>query len=315
MNKESLKPLSDQIWSEEEPVLVSVFVATYNHAKFIEDALKGFLKQETNFRVEVLINEDCSTDNTAEILKRYEKEHPDLFKIIYQTVNQYSQGIKPFFHILPKIAKGKYIAICEGDDYWTDPLKLQKQVDFLENNPSYSISWTKYKVFKNNKHRFPDWENHLNLTSDYIINLDNVFIPYCTLTLTCVFRASDFDVKLCKSLKHSKDNSLYAICLSRNAGVLLNFYSSVYRVHDGGVYSNVDEFEKVYKSYLNIKEIINKVPNCNNENINKTKKFLLMMSLKNLRFFKNIKTSYLIITDSIKLFGLVKVVNGVLFSK
>ena len=105
--------------------LVSICCITYNHEKFIKDAIEGFLMQKTDFPIEILIHDDASTDGTTEIIKKYEKEYPDLIHAVYQTENQYSQG-KKVFPILANQASGKYIALCEGDDYWTDPLKLQK---------------------------------------------------------------------------------------------------------------------------------------------------------------------------------------------
>jgi glycosyltransferase involved in cell wall biosynthesis len=121
--------------------LVSVCCITYNHEPYIEDALEGFLIQETDFPFEILIHDDASTDRTADIIGQYEAAYPNLIKPIYQLQNQWSKGIRPELINL-KRAKAKYIAFCEGDDYWTDPLKLQKQVDFLEANPKYGLLHT-----------------------------------------------------------------------------------------------------------------------------------------------------------------------------
>lgn len=120
--------------------LVSICSITYNHAPFIRQCLDGFLMQKTNFKYEVIIHDDASTDGTTEIIKEYAKKYPDLITPIYQTENQYSKGLRGFFakFVFPK-AKGKYIALCEGDDYWTDPYKLQKQVDFMEKETNYSM--------------------------------------------------------------------------------------------------------------------------------------------------------------------------------
>lgn len=117
---------------------LSVICLTYNHAKFIRQALDGFVMQKTNFPFEVIVHDDASTDGTVEIIKEYEKKYPDIIKPIYQKENIWEKGIDSKEYIYPKI-KGQYVALCEGDDYWTDPLKLQKQVDFLEENPDYSI--------------------------------------------------------------------------------------------------------------------------------------------------------------------------------
>lgn len=124
-----------------ETMLVSIHCLTYNHEKFIAEAIESFLMQKTNFKFEILIHDDASTDRTPEIIKSYEMQYPELIKPIYQKENQYA--ISNTFNTMNLInltrAKGKYIAVCEGDDYWTDPYKLQKQVDMMEKNPDYSL--------------------------------------------------------------------------------------------------------------------------------------------------------------------------------
>ena len=117
--------------------IVSICCITYNHENYIRDAIEGFLMQKTTFPIEIIIHDDASTDKTAEIVKSYAEKHPDLILPILQAENQYSKGIPISTYAYPK-ARGKYIAFCEGDDYWTDPYKLQKQVDFLESNPDCS---------------------------------------------------------------------------------------------------------------------------------------------------------------------------------
>lgn len=118
--------------------LVSIVCTAYNHEKYIADAIESFLMQEMDFEYEILIHDDASTDRTPEIIKQYESKYPDLIKPIYQTENQYSKGVK-IWHFNMERAKGKYIAVCEGDDYWTDPYKLQKQVDYMEKHPECSM--------------------------------------------------------------------------------------------------------------------------------------------------------------------------------
>lgn len=120
--------------------LVSVCCLTYNHKNYIKKALDGFVMQKTNFSFEVLAHDDASTDGTAEILREYEIKYPDLIKPIYQKENQYSrkQGPISVRFVYPK-ARGKYIALCEGDDYWIHENKLQIQVEYLENNPECSL--------------------------------------------------------------------------------------------------------------------------------------------------------------------------------
>lgn len=117
---------------------VSVYCTVYNHAKYLRDALNGFVSQKTNFPFEVFVHDDASTDGSADIIREYAQAYPHIIKPILQTENQYSKGLKIFgTFILPKVT-GEYIAVCEGDDYWTDPCKLQMQVDFLDSHPEYS---------------------------------------------------------------------------------------------------------------------------------------------------------------------------------
>ncbi|MEN8251933.1 MAG: glycosyltransferase, partial [Bacteroidota bacterium] len=129
-------------WKDSSDIpVVSVCCTAYNHEHYIGEAIDGFLMQETDFPFEILIHDDCSTDETAKIIRNYEKKYPNIIKPIYQRENQYSKGIRvnPIFNFLR--AKGKYIALCEGDDYWIDPLKLQNQIEFLEKNDEYSMCY------------------------------------------------------------------------------------------------------------------------------------------------------------------------------
>lgn len=119
--------------------MVSVYCTAYNHQDYIRKCLEGFVNQKTNFAFEIIVNDDLSTDGTADIIREFEEKYPDIMRPIYQTENQYSQNISIFFnHFLPR-AKGKYFAICEGDDYWTDEYKLQKQFDAMEAHPDINI--------------------------------------------------------------------------------------------------------------------------------------------------------------------------------
>ena len=132
-------------------ILVSVICNTYNQEAFIRDALDSFVMQKTTFPFEVLVHDDASTDSTPQIIREYAERYPDLIKPMFQTENQYSQKIpiSKTFHF-PR-AKGKYFALCEGDDYWTDPLKLQKQVDAMEAHPEIDICAHQAKCVRNGK--------------------------------------------------------------------------------------------------------------------------------------------------------------------
>lgn len=124
--------------------LVSICCITYNHEKYIRDAIEGFLIQKTSFPIEIIIHDDASTDNTPNIIKEYTNNYPNLFVTVLQTENQWSKGGGSILarFVFP-LARGKYISLCEGDDYWTDPMKLQKQVVFLEHNKDHGLVYTK----------------------------------------------------------------------------------------------------------------------------------------------------------------------------
>jgi len=118
--------------------MVSVCCLTYNHEKYIRDALEGFVMQNTDFSYEVFVHDDASTDGTAAIIKEYAEKYPDIIKPILQEENQRSKGVKIISTYIAPLAKGKYIAYCEGDDFWCNSYKLQKQIEFLEAHPEYS---------------------------------------------------------------------------------------------------------------------------------------------------------------------------------
>lgn len=132
------------------PLMVTIRCITYNHEPYIRQCLEGFVMQKTNFRFEAIVHDDASTDGTAAIIREYAEKYPDIIKPIYETENQYSKHDGSLQRIMDEHTHGKYIAFCEGDDYWTDSLKLQKQVDFLEDNLDYSLSHTNFTYYHQN---------------------------------------------------------------------------------------------------------------------------------------------------------------------
>jgi len=129
----------------DKPV-VSICCVTYNHETYIEDALEGFLSQETDFPFEIIIHDDCSTDKTTQILNEYLEKYPNIIKLIIQTENQWSKGIRILPVLVVPEARGKYIALCDGDDYWIDFEKLQSQVTLMQDHPDINISY--HSVYK-----------------------------------------------------------------------------------------------------------------------------------------------------------------------
>ena len=131
-------------------IIVSIICTAYNHEKYIRDALEGFVMQKTNFRFEAIVHDDASTDGTATIIREYAEKYPDIIKPIYETENQYSKHDGSLQKIMNEACNGKYIAICEGDDYWTDSYKLQKQIDFLESHRDYTMCCSNSEILSNN---------------------------------------------------------------------------------------------------------------------------------------------------------------------
>lgn len=126
--------------------LVSVICITYNHERYIRKCLDGFIMQKTSFPFEVIVHDDASTDKTACVIREYEEKYPEIIKPIYQTENQYSKGNNNITGLTVKYAKGKYIAMCEGDDFWNDPDKLEKQVSILRDNPTCKMCVHKVQI-------------------------------------------------------------------------------------------------------------------------------------------------------------------------
>lgn len=111
-------------------IIVTIRCAAFNHGQYIRQTLDGFVMQKTNFAFEAIVHDDASTDNTADIIREYAEKYPDIIKPFFEKENQYSKGGKEIERIFEENSRGKYMVICEGDDFWTDSLKLQKQVDF-----------------------------------------------------------------------------------------------------------------------------------------------------------------------------------------
>lgn len=162
--------------------LVSVFCPTYNHEKYIRQCLEGFVMQKTTFSIEIIVQDDASTDNTSNIINEFREKYHFIIPVIH-VENIYSQG-KNLNEYFFKNAKGKYIALCEGDDYWTDPLKLQKQVDFLEKNEDYGLVWTDVDFYYQSSGKFKKgiFKNKIlpiyNSFDDILIN--RAYIAPCT---------------------------------------------------------------------------------------------------------------------------------------
>lgn len=155
---------------------------TYNHESYIRQCLEGFVMQKTTFRFEVFVHDDASTDNTPKIVKEFEEKYPDIFTCIYQTENQFKKH-NALTNILFPMAKGKYIALCEGDDFWISENKLQLQVDILENNPSLSFCFHEVKVLNEISNIIYEYPRPLKTVLEFRDILSRHYVATCSLVI------------------------------------------------------------------------------------------------------------------------------------
>jgi glycosyltransferase involved in cell wall biosynthesis len=210
--------------------------------------------QKTNFPIEVLVHYDASTDGTADIIREYEQKYPDIIKPVYQSENQYSKGVSiSQIYNFPR-ARGKYIAFCEGDDYWIDPYKLQKQVDFLEENPKYGMCYTKMKAY------FQCQNKYLRRTFGGTAVAFSKLIYTNTIPTLTVCLKKELLWQYCKEIKPESKKWLmgdYPIWLwfSHNSRIYFhNEVTSVYRVLEDSA-SHSSDIEKRKKFAISTIEI------------------------------------------------------------
>src|SRR5690554_4047855 len=236
MYKSLDRPISitEHKWEEGVDAFVYVQVLTYNHESYIRDCIDGILIQKTTFPVHIVVFEDCSTDNTARILKEYQDKYPNLFTLYLQPTNTFGkeirrEALKPWYDTA---SKGKYIAKCEGDDYWTDPLKLQKQVDFLEVNPDYAFCFHKAEVVIELDNIYQNFNVTLE-TREY--TGEEILRRWAVPTASVVYRNYDY-----RSIPTDKrflygDIILFLWLAEKGKIYCINESMSVYRRHEGGV--------------------------------------------------------------------------------
>jgi glycosyltransferase involved in cell wall biosynthesis len=235
-------------WDDDYP-LVSINCIAYNHENFIKDSLNSFLMQKTSFPFEIIVHDDASKDNTAEIIKEYEERFPNIIKGIYQEENIYSKNQKPF-RITNSMSNGKYIALCDGDDFWLDQNKLKKQIGFLEKNNDYALSGldaviidSKYNIIKNSK---LDNKFKRNYSKEEMRNNNGY-----SLTMNMVFRNILDKLPQEYDLVQNEDRFLFS--LLGNYGKYKfhkNIIPSVYMVHNKSVWSS-QNLEKKSISEMN----------------------------------------------------------------
>lgn len=215
----------------QKDILVSVSMITYNHEKFITEAIESVVSQKTTFPFELVIGEDLSTDNTRAICIELQKKYPDIVRL---RLNDPNQGMMLNWINNIESGKGKYIALCDGDDYWTDPYKLQKQVDFMEANPDFAMcSHSVYTLMCGTLDENIEMERDV-LTTEDIIRKD-----WGLLTSSIFFRK---EAHKTPDWYYTVKNGDYALQLIVSLSGKIKFlpeYMSVYRQHLGGMSSTL----------------------------------------------------------------------------
>lgn len=223
---------------QKQKPLVSVHLLTYNHVKFIAQSIESVVNQQTSFPFEIVIGDDHSTDGTSQIVDQYAAKYPDLIKVVRGKTNG---GPQPNSIRILENSQGKYMAALEGDDYWIDPLKLQKQADFMEKNPDFAICFTNTRVefFENNEEPYllnSNIEKDVFELKDLIAETEVWFMGTATLfyTMSSIFPVQPWFHK-------TKSGDIPMIMLAARHGKIkyLPDVTAAYRRHAAGA-SNTD---------------------------------------------------------------------------
>ena len=231
--------------------LVSISCITYNHAPYIRQCLDGFIMQKTNFAYEILIHDDASTDSTSDIIREYENKYPDIIKPIYETENQYQKGVPIGSAVwnVPR-AQGKYIALCEGDDYWTDPYKLQKQVDYMEQHPEIDLCCTASQQYVQKTGKFIG-HGGTNLCEKYdtcIMDYNDIFTA-TTLIRTDSFRKCYAELKSFLSQDLIIDTAYWYWFAYYNKIKYFDEETAVYRILENSACHTTDNTKAVWNQW------------------------------------------------------------------
>jgi glycosyltransferase involved in cell wall biosynthesis len=216
-------------------IQVSVIMITYNHEPYIQQAIHGVISQQCDFEVELIIADDCSPDHTQRIVNNYinTMEIPDNIYVHYQK-HKINKGMNANYLWALNRAQGKYIANCEGDDYWTDPLKLQKQVDFLEANEGYNICFHRVRIFHQEKNNFTI--DTITREVPQSTDVSDLIAGNYIHTPSVVLR-NNFTIPIFFQEIKTGDWALYLTAVKNSKIYKFNDVMGVYRVHNQGVWS------------------------------------------------------------------------------
>ena len=228
-------------------ILASIVCKTYNQEKYIEQTIESLLLQQTTFDFEILIHDDASTDETQNIIKRFAGKYPAKIFPFFEDENQFSKNINTAFNYEFGRAVGKYIAVCDGDDYWTDPLKLQKQVDFLQAEDDCNFVFTKFTILKKDKTFYSTFSKTSN--PQRLLSLEELIRYKITPISSCIiFRKSALPIQNLDFLIHCfhGDWALLFIMNYQSKVGFLNEYMCVYRedVGNQSIVNRIVQFKR-----------------------------------------------------------------------
>lgn len=197
--------------------------------------------QETNFPTEILIHDDASSDGTAEIVSEYARKFPTTIKPVLQTVNQWSLPRSGELLRSLKSCRGRYIAICDGDDYWPNAQKLQTQYDHMQKHEHLSMVCTRYQFLEGERARIPSFFKNISPDHTFFVTKDNWFRPYVLMTCTAMIRSSFLASALARYTysQSPKDIFLWRMILEKGPAEVLPVFTAFYRLHRGGVHSSL----------------------------------------------------------------------------
>lgn len=227
-------------------LMVSIRCLVYNHEPYLRQCLDGFVMQQTNFRFEAIVHDDASTDGSAAIIREYAAKYPDIIKPIYETENQYSKRDGSLSRIINAHTHGKYVAYCEGDDYWSDSQKLQKQVDFLETNPDFVLCTHRFYILNDDAQKIvEDWNGRFKDGVEFDLESFISRKYWLTQPLTLLYRYGVWNMEEYRQYKNAKDVTLIYYLLKKGKGIMLKDLMGVYRIHKGGVWQGADKSKRI----------------------------------------------------------------------
>jgi glycosyltransferase involved in cell wall biosynthesis len=260
--------------------IASICCTAYNHEQFIEKTLEGFLIQKTDFVFEIIIHDDASTDKTPNIIRKYEKKYPKLIKAIYQKENKFSIGLKPMAGFVIPRATGKYIAICEGDDFWIKDNKLQKQVDFLETNPEYGMVSTDGFIIDENGRFLSDnnkpMKNSLDVSFFDLLHRNRIGTLTTCIRTNLMKTLTNRVVK--ENLWFTYDYWMWLQISIRSKIRIFNDKTACYRSHQGGISKSQGFFNAKKQNFLFF-DVIKTFDKLSIGPFNKNQKELLLRSI------------------------------------